>query len=348
MLISSTGMSFVPANKKKPILNCHSAVLIDQTSGRILYGKNEAKLLAMASTTKIMTAIVAIEQGKLNDVVTVSKKAAAVSGSTAGLANGEKIKLEELLYGLMLRSGNDAAIAIAEHIAGSVENFSKLMTYKAIELGAYSTNFVSPHGLDDEKHFTTAYDLAKITSYCMKNKLFKTIVGTRSISSGITGNFNRSYSNINKFLFSFQNADGVKTGFTGNAGKCLVASASIQNERLISVILNSSNRFAEASKLINYGLQNFTNKKIMDKGKVCSIKLKTNSKVSYDCYLNNDVYIPLENGDSEEITKEIYVPSVVNYPLQNDSIVGNIGFFKSGVLIAKFPLYNREISLKSK
>ena len=199
-------------------------MLIDQLSGRILYEKNSDKILAMASTTKIITAIVAIEKGNLGDTTTISKKAASVHGSSVGLKENEKITLEELLYGLMLRSGNDAAIAIAEMIGGTVQNFVKLMNDKAMELGAYNTSFATPHGLDASDHFTTAQNLARLTAYAMNNETFARIVSTRETDSGTTGKFNRSYRNINKFLYRIDNSDGVKTGFTGNAGKCLVAS----------------------------------------------------------------------------------------------------------------------------
>lgn len=180
-------------------LNCVATALIDQDSGRVLYSINGNRMLKMASTTKIMTAIVAIEKGNLNAVETVSEKAASTSGSSAGLRAGERITLEELLYGLMMRSGNDAAVCIAESISGNVQNFVKLMNEKASEIGAYSTSFVTPHGLDADEHYTTAEDLAKITAYAMKNDIFSKIVSTKEISEGASGKFNRSYSNINKF-----------------------------------------------------------------------------------------------------------------------------------------------------
>lgn len=348
LLLFSIGMQYNPSNIKLPIVNCHSAILLDQASGRILYGKNQFKLLPMASTTKIMTAIVAIEKGNLKDQVIVSKRAASVSGSSVGLKAGDKITLEELLYGLMLRSGNDAAIAIAEHIGGSVEQFAELMNYKALEMGAYDTSFSSPHGLDDENHYTTAYDLAKITSYAMKNKFFTEIVQTKSISAGITGKFSKGYSNINKFLFSFRNADGVKTGYTGRAGKCLVASVNNGSERLIAVILNSNNRFSEAGKLMEYGFKTYKINKIMDKGKVCTAKFKSDKKAKYfDCYLKEDVYLPMNQQDTEKISKEINVPSIIYNIPKSDSIIGNLSLLENGNLIAKYPIYIRGVTSKN-
>lgn len=258
----------VLANSKELNLNCVAATILDQESGRILYSKNGNKILPMASTTKIMTAIVAIERGNIKDVVTVSTKAASVPGSSAGLRAGDKVTLEELLYGLMLKSGNDAAVAIAEHIAGNVQNFVKLMNDKALEIGALNTSFITPHGLDAEDHFTTANDLAKITAYAMKNDLFAKIVATKEISSGITGPFKYSYNNINKFLFRVDNSDGVKTGYTGNAGKCLVASVRHKFGRYICVVLNSADRWKDAEKLVQYASKNYIFIKAFDRNEI--------------------------------------------------------------------------------
>ncbi|WDC83807.1 D-alanyl-D-alanine carboxypeptidase [Caloramator sp. mosi_1] len=314
-----------------------------------MYSKNSDIRLPMASTTKIMTTIVALEKGNLNDKVIVSKKASSIGGSSAGLVAGEKISLEELLYGLMLRSGNDAAIAIAEHIGGSVDNFLKMMNDKAIEIGAFNTSFRTPHGLDADGHYTTAEDLAKITAYAMKNDVFNKIVSTKEISSGISGKFNRSYSNINKFLYRVENADGVKTGYTGGAGKCLVASVKHNYGRFICVVLNSSDRWKDAEELIKYAKENYKFIKLFDKDyEVKSLRVfggKTKYIVSQT---QNDVYVPLKSEEIQYIRTDIFVPSVVFSPIKKGDVLGNLVVYYDGNIIAKYPVVSdRDVDRKN-
>lgn len=320
-------------------LESYSAVVIDQYSGRILYGKNSDKKLAMASTTKIITTIVALENGNLNDKVVVSKKAASVGGSTANLQEGEKITLEELLYGLMLRSGNDAAIAIAEHIAGNVEDFIEMMNNKAIEIGAYNTSFRTPHGLDADGHYTTAEDLAKITAYAMKNDMFNKIVSTKEISEGISGKFNRSYSNINKFLYKVDRADGVKTGYTGKAGKCLVASVKHDYGRFICVVLNSSDRWKDAEKLVNYAKNNYKFVKLFEKDEpIKSLRVYGGKSKYIIAKSENDIYLPVKEDEIPYIRTEAFIPSIIFCPVNKGDILGNYTVFYDGNIIAKYPI----------
>jgi serine-type D-Ala-D-Ala carboxypeptidase (penicillin-binding protein 5/6) len=336
------------ANVKPLSLKCMAGVVIDQDSGRILYSKNGDKVLPMASTTKIMTAIIAIEKGKLNDKVIVSHKAASINGSSANLKSGESITLEELIYGLMLRSGNDAAIAIAEHIGGSVENFVELMNDKAIELGLYNTSFETPHGLDNSEHFTTAEELAKITAYAMKNNELSKVVATKTINEGKFGKFNRSYSNINKFLFKLSNADGVKTGYTGNAGKCLVASTKSGNGRYIAVILNSNDRWRDAEKLVKYAEENFHYIKICNKGTIGN-KIKVNSKPKENKYvkgqINKDFYLPVLKNKSEQLEIQYYLPSVIlmspspSTLTSPSEIIGNVAVSINNKIVSIYPVY---------
>jgi D-alanyl-D-alanine carboxypeptidase (penicillin-binding protein 5/6) len=330
-------------------LNCVSAIVIDQESGRILYSKNSSSVLAMASTTKIITAIVAIEKGNLTDTVVVSSRAASVNGSTAGLKTGEKISLEELLYGLMLRSGNDAAIAIAEHIGGSVREFIRLMNEKALELGAYHTSFATPHGLDAEDHYTTAYDLARITAYAMKNEFFARLVSTKSISSGISGEFNRSYSNINKFLYRIDNSDGVKTGYTGNAGKCLVASVKHSYGRYICVVLNSGDRWRDAEKLVQYADKNYSFIKIMDSDDIIKkFRVYGGNHRYITGKVKNDLYLPVLSSEVSSYKMEVYAPSVLFSPIMENETIGNIVVNINDEIVAKYPVYSdREVKRKN-
>lgn len=242
-----------------PKVTAKCAVGVDSETGRILFEKNAHVKMEMASTTKIMTAIIAIEKDNLDDLVTISGNAANIWGSDIGVKRGEQWPLRSLLYGLMLKSGNDAAIAIAEHIAGSTEQFLKLMNEKAIEIGAVNTCFKSPHGLDIEGHYSTAYDLSIITKYAFQNPIFNEIVNTRQIIvKGPKGNV--GFTNINEMLSLYKGADGVKTGYTGKAGRCLVSSATRDNFRVISVVLGCSsrnNRASDSSKILNYSFDNY-------------------------------------------------------------------------------------------
>ncbi|CCJ34405.1 D-alanyl-D-alanine carboxypeptidase family protein [Caloramator australicus] len=339
----------VLANSKELNLNCVAATILDQESGRILYSKNGNKILPMASTTKIMTAIVAIERGNIKDVVTVSTKAASVPGSSAGLRAGDKVTLEELLYGLMLKSGNDAAVAIAEHIAGNVQNFVKLMNDKALEIGALNTSFITPHGLDAEDHFTTANDLAKITAYAMKNDLFAKIVATKEISSGITGPFKYSYNNINKFLFRVDNSDGVKTGYTGNAGKCLVASVRHKFGRYICVVLNSADRWKDAEKLVQYASKNYIFIKAFDRNEIIkNIPLYGGTEKNIFAQTKSDLYLPILPEEKNKIKVELFSPSVLFAPIAKDEIVGNVVVKIDDSIISKSPLISdRDVRRKN-
>lgn len=220
----------------------HYAIALDANTKKILYEKNSHANVPMASTTKILTSLLAINYGNLEDVVVVSKNAASVRGAKVGYKAGEKITLRELIWGLMFKSGNDAAIAIAEHLGGSVNGFSILMNDFAKTLGIVDSHFESPHGLDSNMHFSSAYDLAVLSSIAMENKLFCEIVSTKEVTRDKTG-FTRDYRNINKILWKIPNANGIKTGYTGQAGKCLVTSVKEKDTNIIIVVLNCPERW---------------------------------------------------------------------------------------------------------
>ena len=210
----------------------------------------------MASTTKIMTAILAIEMGDLADVVTVSPRAAGVEGSSIYLERGEKLTLEDLLYGLMLRSGNDAAVAIAEHIGGTVENFANLMNRKAYQIGARNTHFVNPHGLHDDKHYTTAYDLALISAYAMENPVFRVIVSTKQKKIPWEGrNYSRVLQNKNALLWDYEGANGIKTGYTKISRRCLASAALRFGMQLVCVVLDCQPWFEDSMALLDLVLR---------------------------------------------------------------------------------------------
>ena len=223
--------------------------------------------MAMASTTKIMTCIIALEYGNLNEIVTASAYAASMPNVKLGLRSGEQFLLKDLLYSLMLESHNDVAVAIAEHIAGSVEDFAALMNQKARDIGAYNTNFVTPNGLDAPGHYTTATDLALIGAYAIKNTKFVEITNTASYTfSNNAGTRTFGVSNKNSFLNQMEGAFGIKTGYTGQAGYCFVGAVEEGNARFVSVVLacgwppNKSWKWADTKVLMDYGTQNYVYK----------------------------------------------------------------------------------------
>lgn len=241
-------------------VNARNAIAIDGTTRQILYEQNCYEVVPMASTTKILTALVALNESDLNRELTVTKNAASIRGSKVGYKAGENIKLRELLYGLMLKSGNDAAITIAEGLGGSIENFSKIMNHYSTSLGLTTSHFETPHGLDSQKHYSSAYDLAILTAKAMENDTFREICGEKLITQD-KYDFTREYQNINKILWKIPDANGVKTGYTGGAGKCLVSSVKYEGRNIIIVVLNCSDRWNVTEKIFNYVCTNYNFKK---------------------------------------------------------------------------------------
>ena len=242
-----------------PKINSRSAVVIDRNTQTILYGKDENSKRKMASTTKIMTCIVILENCDLNNTVTISKKSAMTGGSRLGLKYNDKISVKDLLYGLMLCSGNDAAVALAEFAGGSIENFAILMNNKAKELNLQNTNFVTPHGLDQDEHYTTAYELALLSNYALNNPTFSKIVGTKNYTITINGS-PKNIRNTNELLGYLDGVYGIKTGFTNGANRCLVSACKRKNMDIICVILGADTkkfRTQDSIKLIEYVFNNF-------------------------------------------------------------------------------------------
>lgn len=316
-----------------PKIGAGAAIVMDTETGRVLFEKNAYSRRSMASTTKIMTAIVAIENGNLDDIVTVSQKAAVVGGSTIHLKAGEKLTLRELLYGLMLESGNDAAIAIAEHIGGTVDNFLEMMNKKAGLLGAKNTCFKSPHGLDKNGHYSTAYDLAVITRYALKNPTFSKIVGTRSM--GIT---NRGLYNTNEMLDLYPGADGVKTGYTGLAGRCLVTSATRDNWRIISVVMGCPTRYirAQSSKaILDYAFNNFKIYALLKPGEdIRKIPVIKGVKDSVAVKSIEEIRFPLKKDELDMVETGVYLPDSLTAPVYAGEDVGSIEYLINGEAIA--------------
>lgn len=302
-------------------IDARCAVAMDSKTKMILYDKNADMIVPMASTTKIMTSLVAIKYGDLNKKFTVSKRAASIRGSKVGYRAGEEITLRELLFGLMLRSGNDAAICIAEGIGGSVERFAELMNEYACEIGMFNSHFETPHGLDRDFHYCTAYELAFITSVAKENKLFNEIVSSKDVPADRYG-FTRSYHNINKILYQIPGANGVKTGYTGKAGKCLVTSVKMNGHDVIFVVLNCTPRWKETKRMYEYVKKNYEYKKIASKGEKVGEKSTYNTNRKIKLYSPCDIYIPLRK-DEHYLKKIILSDNIKNRDLNRD-VIGSI------------------------
>jgi len=264
-------------NLKKDLApGAQAAVLINAKTKKVLFSKNKDQRRLIASTTKIMTAIVAIEDGKLDDIVTIGPNAVGVEGSSVYLKLGDKIPLKSLLYGLMLRSGNDAAVAIAEYIGGSIDGFVFLMNQKAEQLGLKNTHFANPTGLHDFKNYSSAYDLAILTAYCLKNPVFAEIVRTKQITVPWTEGTTRSFANKNKLLHMYKWADGVKTGYTKKSGRTLVASATMDGIKLVAVTLSDPTDWKDMIRMFEYGFKkldkNYKGIALTDKDKIVAKK----------------------------------------------------------------------------
>lgn len=243
---------------ERPHVSCYASVLMEWQTGTLLYNKNAFTRMHPASITKMMTALLALENGRLEDQVTVSAEAASQPGSSMYLKTGEVFTLENLLYGLMLNSGNDAAWAIAEYIGGTAEDFFDMMNERARDIGAINTRFRNPHGLTDPNHYTTAFDLALIARTCLRHPYFKHLVGTKEKDVvDADGETKIALGNTNRLLWVYLGADGVKTGTTESAGQCLVASATRGDTRLLSVVLDSYDRWSDSARLLDYGFSNF-------------------------------------------------------------------------------------------
>lgn len=341
--------------KDEPTLNSRIAVAYDRKSGEVIWGKDENKRTAMASTTKIMTAIVTLENCDLTQTVTISKKSAGTGGSRLGLKVDDKITMNDLLYGLMLKSGNDAAVAIAETVGGSVEGFAELMNEKAKELKLENTHYVTPHGLDDPEHYTTAVELAKLADYALQNETFAKIVNTKNYTVTING-YPKSISNTNELLGYLEGVNGVKTGFTNNAGRCLVTSVNRNGFEIITVILQADTkkfRTADSIKLIEYIYKNYEPvniKEIVDEQfkRWCSIntsriqinKCKNNNLELYIDNLDNDV-IPIKKTDKDKIQIEVNNLFYFEAPLQQNTIIGTIKVNLDGKTVDVIEIKNK-------
>lgn len=328
-------ISLSPGNAKAtPDISAYSGLLMDQDSGRILFAKKPHEKQRIASITKIMTAIIALEFGNLGDDVKISNRAVNVEGSSIYLEKDTEITLEDLLYGLMLRSGNDAAIAIAEHIGGSLDGFVYLMNEKALQLGMKNTSFANPHGLDDsEEHYSTPFDMGLLTKYAMQNESFRKISSTKKY---------KTWYNKNRLLTEkYKYCTGGKTGFTKRANRTLVTTASKNNLNLIAVTLNGPDDWNDHINLYEYSFNNYHQKEILRAGIIKAIP-----KTIFDRHvvLKRSFTYPLTSKENDYLSVQykIISPTVELAKPQLNRVVGMAEIYFKDELIGQLPIYLNE------
>lgn len=324
--------SILPCQAGAVSISATSAILMDADSGRVLYEQNADARMLIASTTKIMTALVAIREGNLADVVTVKREATLTEGSSMYLKEGEQLTLETLLYGLMLCSGNDAAVAIADHVGGGQAGFVKLMNETARELGMNGSSFANPNGLDDEDHYSTARDMAVLACAAMENETLVRIVSTRSITIG-----GRTMTNHNKLLAYMDGCIGLKTGYTRAAGRTLVSCAERNGQRLVAVTLQDGNDWADHQGLYEYGFSAYPSKRaavlggILDSGPVQGGLCATVPLVAVESF-----FWPLAEG--ERLETRIELDSPLTAPVTAGTKAGQAVFTLNGKEVGRVDL----------
>ena len=308
-------------------LTARSAVVMDAATGRIIYERDMDTRRFPASTTKIMTLIVALEHCSLDETVTVSRHAEGTEGSTLWLQAGDEVPMGELLQGMMLRSGNDATVAVAEHVAGSVEAFARMMTEKAHAIGARDTSFVNSSGLPDENHYTTAHDLALITAYGYREvPHFEDIVSTKEATFPWVKDDTHLLRNENQMLWLYKGGNGVKTGYTDAAGRCLVSGAKKDGLQLVTVVLDSTYMWNDSIALLDYGFRQVESHRLLTAGEtVCQLPVRSGKSQSVPVQAAKDVVLPRDKGgDGHEYETTFELPHSLAAPVQAGDVVGQL------------------------
>ena len=321
-----------------------AALLMDSKSGEILYAYNADVSLPPASTTKILTGIIAIERTKLSDIVTGGKNPTLVVPSAIGLHEGETITMENLLYSLLVKSANDAAVAVAEHVAGSVPAFTRLMNKKARELGATNSNFVNPHGLSDPEHYSTAHDLAIIGRYAMQNPVFREFVATKvKVIPRVDDSDIKWLQNSNKLLWRYEGAIGIKTGYTSEAKNCLVAAAVRGNQEMIAVVLGEpgNNVWTDAQNLLDYGFSQYTTIKVKDAGTLVRNVQVKNGDGKTALETEEDFFYTMPKGKSGLLTEQVVLNDGIKAPVKSGQVMGKVSFYMSGEALGSVNLIAR-------
>lgn len=331
---------FCPIAKAEFSVSAKAAIVIAADTLEVLYEKSANQKLPMASTTKIMTALLLAEQPDLSKTVKTTKQMVTVEGSSMGLLEGDTVSYRDLLYGMLLASGNDAANTTAYVLAGSTQGFTKMMNEKAAELGMKNTSFVTPSGLDDENHYTTVYDLAVLTAAALKNSAFRTACSSKSAVL-YYGNppYRRTLTNHNKLLGNYEGIIGVKTGFTKKSGRCLVTAAEREGKRVIAVTLNDPDDWNDHRKLLDYGLEKtvvteFKNDDVTD---VLPIVCGTADLVRIKC---EQAKICTAVGTENEIKRKIILPKFIYAPISAGEKVGEIEYYFKDTLVKTSDIFS--------
>lgn len=337
LLLLKTG-SVLATSRPNPTAS--SAILMDFTTGKVIFSKDSSERRAPASTTKILTALVALERGEMNRVITASKNASKTDGSSIWLAPGEEHTLEELLYGVLLSSGNDASVAVAESLAGSEAKFAAWMNEKAQAIGAKDSFFKNCNGLPEPGHYSTAYDLALITRYALHNPVFTEMVKTKTKTIEWPGReYDRLMVNHNKLLWRYQFADGVKTGYTRQAGKCLVASATKNGQQLIAVVLNSKDMYDDSKQLFEYGFNNYQLVTVIEpEQKVGSISVVEGIDNRVPLFPDHSVTIVIPKGQVDQVKVNLEIPQSIPAPVERLQQVGELEVKIGAKLVEKVPV----------
>ncbi len=317
-------------------VSAHSAILLDGSSGQVLFEKNADQKSLIASTTKIMTALVTLEQGNLDDVVEIPAAAVGVEGSSMYLKNGEKLTVEHLLYGMMLSSGNDAAVALALHIGGSIEGFAEKMNEKARSLGLQNAHFTNPNGLDSDGNYATARDLGRLAAAAMENKDFRTVVSTKSYQCP-----DHYMINHNKLLWQYEGAVGVKTGFTKKAGRILVGAAERNGRRLISVTINAPNDWNDHKTMLDFGFSQYQQTVLIHAGQALgTVPVISGEKQEVMMLSGAEVSAFALTEEQSEI--QLYPASFVYAPVESGQEIGKAKIYLAGECVGTVPLIAAE------
>lgn len=317
-------------------MSAQKAILMDAVTGRVLYEKEANSRSLIASTTKIMTALIICEQCNVLDRMRIPKEAVGIEGSSMYLKEGEVLTLQELLYGLMLQSGNDAAVALAIYCGGTVEGFAELMNDKARLLGMCGTHFENPNGLDSPEHYSTAKDLATLAAYAMKNPIFAKTVSTKTVTAG-----NRSLRNHNKLLWQVEGADGVKTGYTKAAGRILVSSATRQGRRLVAVTINDGNDWVDHASMLNEGFTEYQVFQIVEKGqRLGSVEVLSGQKKRVNVLAAEEFSYALSNREKPHIV--LSGPGFAYAPVAEGQSAGFAYVCLGGISVGKVPVVYEE------
>ena len=344
LLLTILSNNVFAVEKEELKITSKAGVVLEQSTGRVLWEKNSKEKLKIASTTKILTAIVVVANIDLDSKVVISKKAALTGGSTVGLVSGKEVTVKSLLYGLLLKSGNDCAVALAEHVGGNVDEFVNMMNKKAYEIGAKDTHCTNPHGLDTEDNYSTAYDIAKITCYAKNIDIISKIMNTESITVNF-GNTAKFLANTNRLLTTYEYCNGGKTGYTAIANRCLVATAKKDNLQVVAVILGANTtdiRYKEGKELLKYAIENYS---MVDMKSIAKYYVSVNTiKGICGSYTDNssvDICIPLKTGELEKVRVKQDIITEIKAPLNIGDFMGNVSLY-----IGEEMVYSKDIYAK--